>query len=177
MAGNIKSLVILFLLIAGGLWYVFHDCKDNVPIVNLKPIQDSIKAEKAAIIESKAETATHKEKANIFKKKAAAIAYRTTFDSTATIDTVKVELVKADSSNVLKDSTIKEEELAISLQDTTIVQEEHIVSLDSEQLNAVNEQNKALRQQHKKDKRKLFVAKLITVGVVIGSAILIISIL
>ena len=89
------------------------------------------------------------------------IHYKTHFDSTATIDTVKVELAKADTSNVLADTII--DKLTV------------IISNDSKVISDNEELSKADKKEIRRQKRKKITAALGSGLAIAGTGIAIFS--
>lgn len=167
MIENIKTLTILFLLIAMGLWYCFHDCRDNVPVANIEAIRDTITVYKEKIDSEKATTVKLKSTVSVLKNKARGITYKTSFDSTATVYTVKHDLIKADLSNKIKDSIIVQEDKIIATDSAVINEEGKVDTLQNKETQAIQTENKALRKENKKVRRKLVVTKIVAVLAVI----------
>ncbi len=167
----LKNWIILILLIVLGCLYIFQSDHTD------QPIQSHTIVKTITIYKDKVDTTKKvviKEKKAVAKLKAKKISYKIIFDSTATIDTVKIELIKADSSEKLKDSIIIGQEEIIHNQDIIIEDQAHIVSMT--EANA-KDQEAAQKKTIKILKRKLFFSRVATVTVTVGAVALIVAVL
>lgn len=143
MTEKIKSYIIFVLLSVVCILFLFHGCKQD-PVVKAqeKAIHDTIVVEKQKIVYQEKEVVK-------WKEAAAGIHYRTTFDSTATIDTVKVELTKADT-------LVKIEAKEIAIQDSIDIEKDTIQAQEEKEVELV-------KKELKKEKGKVFLAKVVAV--------------
>lgn len=168
----LKNWIILILLVIAVCLYVFRCEKTPAPSVTARTITKTIIIYKEKIDSSK--KAVIKEKKAVKKLKEKKISYRVKFDSTATIDTVQVELIKADSSVILRDSIIAGQDEIIKSQDTIIEDQTQLVSMQEAK---AKEESQDQKKTIRKLKRKLFINRIVTIGVTAGAISFVIIVL
>ncbi len=165
-----KSWVILlqFVFIVGYL--SLHDCsrQSNEEPIDRKPIAKSIEASKAKILQGKEEIASADqdvkkadEKVARKIKKAKTYTYPISFDSSATMLTVKKALAMADTAvRYWRDTVVAAQREAIQERDTTIAKRDSTLN-EYARLDLLQEQDKSnLEKEAKQNKRQVRKQKL-----------------
>lgn len=178
-----KTWVIFILMGIIAFMYFFHECETDCPEVKIKPtkrhveIKDSVEDIKQHIDTVQKNVAKENKQIQKHRQAVKAIKYKTTFDSTATIDTVKVELIKADSVVHELDSIDVDQEQVNDQQASALDDCKKAISLLEEDKKAMQTTDKENKREIRKLKHRIFWTKVGAVAVVAGTVVLVIVIL
>lgn len=172
MIKNYLLIAFIFISIGEGVYIYVNkcDCPEVSKSLEIKDIEDKIYSRKENISTGK-EVIKTKERTIKQRQDADTIEVRLNFDSTATKDTIYIELVKCDSIGKERLETIGELEELHSINAMVISELESVVALHEQKDSLQDKGYKALKKEARKQKRKA-VIRLIGGGItVVGGVI------